>query len=138
MQKRLPPAAHSCYNRVMQKLPRLLITTLVLFALSAAASAGDKRKKKEKEVEHHTPVIASVTPTAIAIKEAKLERSIGITPATEIYVRGQKADVAALQPGMAVDITLAMDGQKASRINAGDPPVHREIKKVKPIRSFMK
>ena len=121
----------------MRTPSHLFITAVVLFAFASAASAGDKRKKKAPE--HHDTVIASVSPTAITITEVKLERTIPITPATEIYVRGQKADLAALQPGMTVNITLAMDGQKASRINASDPPVHREVKKVKmPSRSFMK
>ena len=111
----------------MRKFRRLVVfgVTLVAIASTGSTTAGEKRKKK-KEPESHPTVITSVAPTAITIREAKVEKTVPITSATEIYVRGQKADVAALQSGMAVSITLAMDGDKASRINASDPPPGRE------------
>ena len=120
----------------MKRPGRLLLTALVLAVSCTAAQAGDKRKKAEPE--HHDTVIATVTPTSMTISEGKAQKTVAISPSTEIYVRGQKADVAALQAGMAVDLALGMDGKQASRINASDPPVHREIKKVKPIKSLMK
>ena len=113
----------------MRKFPRLaaLCITLLAVASAGSSSAGEKRKKKKKkEPESHPTVITSVAPGAITIREAKVEKTVVITPATEIYVRGQKADIAALQSGMAVSITLAMDRDKASRINASDPPPVRE------------
>ncbi len=110
----------------MQMLCRLLLTIGVLTLAIAGvgtSSAGEKKKKKERE--RHATVITAIDPTAISIKEDKADKTVPITPSTEIYVRGQKADLAALQPGMAVNITLAMDGIKASRINASDLPVQR-------------
>ena len=114
----------------MRKFSRLIFLsiTLIIVASTATSSAGEKRKKK-KEPESHPTVITSVSPGAITIREAKSEKTVPITPATEIYVRGQKADVAALQSGMAVSITLAMDGAQASRILASDSPRAREEKK---------
>ena len=111
----------------MRKFPRLVVlgVTLIAIASTGSTTAGEKRKKK-KDPESHPTVITSVAPTAITIREAKAEKTVPITPSTEIYVRGQKADIAALQSGMAVSITLAMDGDKASRINASDPPPGRE------------
>jgi hypothetical protein len=84
------------------------------------ASFAKEKKRKKKPQDSHPTVITAVTPTAISIREAKAEKTVPITPSTEIYVRDKKADVAALQPGMAVSVTLAMDGDKASRINATD------------------
>ena len=121
----------------MRKLSRLFVCAFVLLAFVGTATAGDKSKKKN-ERETHDTLISSVSLTSISITQGKTEKTVAITPSTEIYVRGQKADAAALQTGMAVSITLAMDGTKASRINAGDPPVHREIKKVKVPRGFLK
>ena len=114
----------------MRNFGRLVVLGITLIAVASAASssAGEKRKKK-KEPESHPTVITSVAPGAVTIREAKAEKTIPIAPATEIYVRGQKADVAALQSGMAVSITLAMDGDKASRINASDAPPARAEKK---------
>ena len=114
----------------MRKFPRLIAAGITLIAVASAGSitAGEKRKKK-KEPESHPTVITSIAPGAITIREAKAEKTVSVTPSTEIYVRGQKADIAALQSGMAVSITLAMDRDKASRIHASDPPPAREEKK---------
>lgn len=120
----------------METLSRLLAAALVLTIFTTAGLAGEKRKQKEQE--HHDTLIESVNASSLSIKEDKLSKTVPITRSTEIYVRGIKADIAALQPGMAVSITFAMDGVNVSRVNAGDPPVHREIKKVKPVRSLMK
>ena len=114
----------------MREIIRLAVLGLAVSAFASAVDAKDKKKKKEPE--SHPTVITAVTPTAISIREAKIEKSVPITPSTEIYVRNQKASLGALQPGMAVSITLAMDGDTASRINAADPPVTRETKAGKP------
>ena len=107
-----------------------LAALLIVLGLASTAVAKEKRKKKRPK--SHPTVITVVSPTAISIREAKAEKTIAIAPSTEIYVRDQKTDVAALQPGMAVNITLAMDGQKASRISATDPPPVRETTERKP------
>ena len=109
--------------------PDLLLRIGAVFIACAVASTSvAKEKRKKKAQDSHPTVITAVTPQAISIREAKAEKTVAITPATEIYVRDRKADVAALQPGMAVSITLAMDGDKASRINATDPPPVRDDK----------
>ncbi len=72
-------------------------------------------------------MITAVSATSISTKYEKVEKTFAITPATEIYVRNEKAAVGALQTGMAVNITLAMDGASASRISATDAPVFRDI-----------
>ena len=96
--------------------------------MAATGEAADKRKKKKKEPESHPTVLTSVSPTSVVIRENKADRTVPITPTTEVYLRGQKANLAALQPGMAISITLAMDGDTASRINASDPPANRDDK----------
>ncbi len=113
----------------MQKFSHLLgaATVIVFLAVAGTVDAKEKRKKK-KEPESHPTVITAVTPAAITIREAKAEKTVPITAATEIYVRNQKAAVGALQPGMAVNITVAMDGDSASRISATDAPVDRDEK----------
>jgi hypothetical protein len=106
----------------MRTLAVLFISALAAAVLLTASTAAAKEKRKKKEPESHPTVITAVTPAAITIREAKAEKTLAITPSTEIYVRDKKADLAALQPGMAVSITLAMDGDKASRISATDAP----------------
>lgn len=94
----------------------------------ATTSFAKEKKRKKKPQDSHPTVITAVTANAISIREAKAEKTVPITPSTEIYVRDQKADLAALQPGMAVSVTLAMDGDKASRISATDAPPFRDHK----------
>ena len=104
--------------------PHLLLRLSVVFMACAVASASlaKEKKRKKKPQDSHPTVITAVSASGITIREAKAEKTIPITPSTEIFVRDQKADLAALQPGMAVSVTLAMDGDKASRISATDPP----------------
>ena len=110
--------------------PHLLlrISAILLACLVATGSFAKEKKPKKKPQDSHPTVITAVTANAITIKEAKAEKIIPITASTEIYVRDKKADVTALQAGMAVSVTLAMDGDKASRINATDAPPVREDK----------
>jgi hypothetical protein len=68
------------------------------------------------------PVIASVTPTAITVTEAKATKTYTVTQFTEITVNGQRATVADLKPGMTVNVTLGTDASRASRINASGAP----------------
>ena len=49
-------------------------------------------------------------------------KTFAITQFTEITVKGQRAKVTDLQPGMSVSVTLGTDPSKLSRISAGDPP----------------
>lgn len=117
----------------MRTLTRLLIAMLAVFALaSVSTSAAKDSRKKKKEREVHATLITSVSPTSISTKYDKDEKTVAITPATEIYVRDAKATAAALQTGMAVNITLAMDGVSASRISATDAPVLRDLPDRKP------
>ena len=120
----------------MRKPYFLLRLGVVLIACTVAtASFAKEKKRKKKPQDSHPTVITAVSATAISIREAKAEKTVPITPSTEIYVRDQKADIAALQPGMAVNVTLAMDGDKASRISATDAPPVRNDKDDKGDRS---
>ncbi len=118
----------------MRKAHHLSIA-LAALTFVATTFAGPQKKKA---AEHHDTLIAAVAPTSITITEDKLTRTFPINQSTEVYVHDRKTNVAALQPGMAVSITLAMDGTTASRIQAGDAPVHREKEKVKVSKSFMR
>ena len=114
----------------MQKPHLLLRISVVLIACTVAtAGLAKDKKRKKKPQDSHATVITAVTANAITIREVKAEKTVPITPSTEIYVRDRKADFAALQPGMAVSVTLAMDGDKASRISATDAPPVREDKR---------
>ena len=116
-----------CCSGTMRAPHLLLRVSLGLLACTVATSGFAKEKKrKKKPQDSHPTVITAVTANAISIREAKADKTVVITPSTEIYVRDRKADVAALQPGMAVNVTLAMDGDKASRISATDAPQMRD------------
>ena len=94
------------------------LSALCLILTSAPALAG----KKPKEPQHLPTVISSVSADSITIREDKVMKTFAITQFTEITVKGQRAKLADLQPGMSVSITLGTDPTKASRISAGDPP----------------
>ena len=101
--------------------------TLQLCALSAlgvllTAAPALAKEKKSKEPQHRPTVISSVSADSITIAEDKVMKTFAITQFTEITVKGQRAKLADLQPGMMVSITLGTDPTKASRISAGDPP----------------
>jgi hypothetical protein len=112
----------------MRTLTRLVVSTIAIVALASASTAVAKdSRKKKKERESHATLITAVSATSISIKQDKIEKTVAITPATEIYVRDKKGAVDALQTGMAVNITLGMDGASASRINATDAPILRDV-----------
>ena len=64
------------------------------------------------------PTIAAVTADTITVKEARTTKTLTITQFTESNVNGRKATAAELKPGMTVNVTLATDPAKVSRINA--------------------
>lgn len=109
-------------------LPSIVGLALTLLSASPASAGG---KKKAKPIEHHDTTITSVSADSIAIDEDKVPRSFKITQFTEVTLRGQKAAVADLKPGMMVSVTLGADPAVASRIAAGDPPVHNDRPKPK-------
>ncbi len=102
--------------------PSFVAVTLAL-VMTAPAFAAEKKKKAP---EYHDTVIASVAANSITITEDKTTRTFPISQFTEITLKGQRATLAALQPGMAVSVTLGTDGVTASRIAASDPPVHNQ------------
>jgi hypothetical protein len=108
-------------------LIRCTVVGLAIAAITLPTTSVAKDKRKKKPREPNATLITAVGPTSISIKHDKVEKTVAITPATEIYVRDDKATVAALQIGMAVNITLAMDGASASRISATDAPVLRGL-----------
>ncbi len=106
---------------------RFWIVPLSLATLFASPASAKDKKPKEPERQYTT--IASVTPDSLTITEGKVSRTLVITSFTEILVKGRKATLADLQPGMLVGITLGTDPTKLSRINAGDPPPRPPSKK---------
>lgn len=124
----------------MKKSFPLLSIFTALLLITTASNSFSGPSKKPKAPEYHDTVIESVTPTAITVALDKTKKTYPINQFTEIALKGQKTTLAALQPGMMVTVALAMDGITASRVNAGDPPIHieSEKKKVKVPKSFMK
>lgn len=114
----------------MRSLVRLTLSLLALAALSLPAEA--RGKKKAKPPEYHDTVIAKVSADAITIDQDKVAKTFKITPFTEITLRAQKVAFTDLQPGMIVSVTMAADPAVASRIAAGDPPVHNDSLQLKP------
>ncbi|MEO5720476.1 MAG: hypothetical protein ABIR71_03270 [Chthoniobacterales bacterium] len=110
----------------MKKLPRFLLVLLTLLVLVSAADAAGKKKKAPPKP--RGTVIASVSADSITITENAVSKTFAITQFTEVLFKGQRSTLAALQPGMAVSVTLASDPTKASRINASDPPVAHPTK----------
>jgi hypothetical protein len=106
------------------KLIRLWAICLMVLLLPAITSFAAGKKSKAKAVEYHDTVIASVAPDSITITQDQQSKSYKISQFTEITFRGQKAALADLKPGMTVSVTQGMDPLTASRIAAGDPPVH--------------
>ncbi len=104
----------------MNEIFKRLIVVLLALSVIAPAFAGGKKKGSE----YHDTVIASVAGNALTITEDKATKTFPTTQFTEITVKGQRATLADLKPGMAVSVTLGTDGVSASRIAAGDPPVH--------------
>lgn len=105
-----------------ESLLRLAIVVVVI----SLATPGLAAPKKKKGPEYHDTVIASVSAIAIVVNADKVTKTYPVTKFTEITVKGQRATIVDLKPGMAVSVTLGTDGVSASRIAAGDPPVHSE------------
>ena len=97
---------------------RLFLITILCGLLTLNPAFGASKKKPSPPPVTHPPVITSVTATSITFTEAKVTKTLGINQFTEITVNGQKATAAELKPGMAVNVTLATDATKASRIAA--------------------
>ena len=105
----------------MKTIARIFLVLLTFLALATSIDARSKKKKEPPKP--RGTVIASVSADAITITENSTTKTFAITQFTEILVKGQRATLTALQPGMAVSITLGSDATKAARINASDPPV---------------
>jgi len=104
----------------------LLMGALPLAAIAASRSgdgsglqtfASKGGAKKPKANEHFETTISNVTATSLTVKEGPNQKTMTITPFTEITLNGQKVSVAALQPGMFVSFVLT-DATRLSRITA--------------------
>jgi len=101
------------------KSHRLLVVFLSLaMLLPITAFGGTPKKKSTPPPLIQSPTITAVTADSITVKEAKVTKTLAITQFTEINVNGRKATAAELKPGMIVNVTIATDATKASRINA--------------------
>ena len=98
----------------------LLLVALPIAAIASSRSGASdfaSKPKKPKALPHFETTIVSATPTALTIKEEKNQRTLTITPFTEITVDGQKASAADLKPGMFVSFVLT-DATRLSRVTA--------------------
>jgi hypothetical protein len=113
------------------------VAVTLALVLTTPGFAADRKKKG---AEYHDTVIASVAANAVTITEDKTTKTFPINQFTEITLKGQRATVADLQPGMAVSVTLGTDGVTASRVAASDPPAHHQDdrKPAKPPKGWMK
>jgi len=103
----------------MKKLSVALFVCLLALSFVAPDVALAKSKKKSAAP---TPppqsIIGNVSATSITITEGTVSKTYSITPFTEIVVRGQRATVAELQPGMVATVAASTSPNQASRINA--------------------
>ena len=107
----------------MKILTRYLGIVTLLFALVIAAPVQAKGRKKSSSAPPPQPtVISSLSADSITISDKGASKTFTLTQFTEITLRGQRAKLTDLQPGMAVSVTLGTDPTKLSRINASDAP----------------
>ena len=110
----------------MTKFSTFSLAFLAVLALVLTPVAeGGKKKKKADAPAFHPTVIQSVTPNSITISGEGGTKTLEITKFTEITVRGQRATLGDLTPGMRVSVTMGTDPSKASRINASDAPASK-------------
>src|SRR6266446_8593137 len=100
-----------------------IVVSILLTGITITPAFGKGMKKKATPVPaYHQPVISSVTGNAITVSEQKTTRTFTVSQFTEINVNGQRATIADLKPGMTVNVTIAVDPSRASRINASGVP----------------
>jgi len=97
---------------------RWLMLIFVCAALAMSPAFGASKKKTTPPAAVQGPVISSVTASSVTVTEGKTSKTLTIDTFTEIIVNGQKATVAELKPGMAVNVSLGTDPSKATRIVA--------------------
>lgn len=112
----------------MKKLLSNFILVLLCLTIIPPTSLEARGKKKQPESQTRPTTIASVSPDSITVSYGESTKTYTITKFTEITVKGQRAQVSDLQPGMSVSVTLS-DATKLSRITAGDAPVESGTKK---------
>ncbi len=101
----------------------LVVVSVLLVALATPpAFAGGKKKKAFPAPKYQAPVISNVTGNTITVTEEKTTRAFTITQFTEVTVNGQRATIAALKPGMTVNVTIGVDPSQAARVNASGTP----------------
>ena len=117
---------HFCRGSVKPEAVKkwlLVVVSVLLVALATPpAFAGGKKKKASPAPKYQAPVISNVTGNTITVTEEKTTRAFTITQFTEITVNGQRAAIAALKPGMAVNVTIGVDPSQAARVNASGTP----------------
>ena len=103
------------------------ITMLFAIVASPASAAGKKKKPKPEPV---VSSITSVSGESITVTTGKVTKTVTVKSNTEVVVNGQKAGVAALQPGMVVSsLSLGTDPTVVSRISVADAPTGGSKKK---------
>ncbi len=107
-----------------------VVSALIAIFTTTSAFAGGK-KKATPPPPPQPALIASVSGNAITVSDDKITRTFLITQFTEINVNGLRATAADLKPGMVVNVTIAPDPTRASRITASGAPVDEGKKKKK-------
>ncbi len=97
----------------------LLLGALPLAAIASSRSGVQTfgKPKKSKGDAHFETTISSVTAMTLTVKEGTNQKTLTITPFTEITLNGQKVTAADLKPGMFVSFVLT-DASRVSRITA--------------------
>ena len=111
------------YVRDMKKLFVALFLSVLALTFIAPDTALARSKKKPASTPPPQSTIASLSATSITITEGTVSKTYAITPFTEILVRGQRATLADLQPGMVASVAAATSPNQASRINAAGAAV---------------
>jgi fibronectin type 3 domain-containing protein len=100
----------------------LAVSIAVAISLPIVVHAAGKTPAKKKETPQTHVTIQSVDANSITISDGKHTTTYKIVPQTVIEIKGQKATVAELKPGMRASVTGGADQTVADHITASDAP----------------
>ncbi len=90
-----------------------------------SGGGGNKNNNKQSQTDKAAPqhtTISLVSSDSITIQSGKESKTFKITQDTAIELKGSRATVADLKPGMRVSITPGLEPTIAGHITANDPP----------------